>query len=100
MSNCETCKKVHNAPESVPYIVHESSMARMERQIKRLWIALLVVVVMLFASNTGWIIYESQFETFYYEQDGEGINNVNLGEQGDLNNGTEGKVQEEEESIE
>ena len=99
MSNCETCKKAQSAPESVPYIVHESSMARMERQIKRLWIALLVVVMMLFASNTGWFIYESQFETFYYEQDGEGINNVNLGEQGDLNNGTEGKVQEEEEST-
>ena len=99
MANCETCKKVQNAPENVPYIVHEASMARMERQIKRLWIALLVVVVMLFASNTGWLIYESQFETFYYEQDGGGINNVNLGEQGDLNNGAEGKVQEEEEII-
>lgn len=100
MANCETCKNVKSAPENVPYIVHESSMAGMERQIKRLWIVLLVVVVALFASNTGWLIYESQFETFYYEQDGEGINNVNLGEQGDLNNGTEGKVQEEEESIE
>ena len=100
MSNCETCKKAQSAPENVPYIVHESSMARMERQIKRLWIALLVAVVVLFASNTGWLIYESQFETFYYEQDGEGINNVNLGEQGDLNNGAEGEVQEEEESIE
>lgn len=99
MANCETCKKVKNSPENVPYIVHKSSMARMERRVKRLWIALLVVVMMLFASNTGWLIYESQFETFHYEQDGEGINNVNLGEQGDLNNGTEGEVQEEEESI-
>ena len=96
MSNCETCKKVQNAPESVPYIVHESSMARMERQIKRLWIALIVSLAMLFGSNIGWIIYESQFETFYYEQDGEGINNVNLGEQGDLNNGATSEVQEEE----
>lgn len=100
MSNCETCKKAQSAPESVPYIVHESSMARMERQIKRLWIALLVVVVMLFASNTGWLIYESQFETIAYEQDGEGINNINLGEQGDLNNGAESEVQEEEKNIE
>ena len=95
MANCETCKKVQNAPESVPYIVHESAMARMERQIKRLWIALIVAACLLFASNAGWLIYESQFETFYYEQDGEGINNVNLGEQGDLNNGAESEVQEE-----
>ena len=90
MANCETCKgKEAHAPESVPYIVHESSMARMERQIKRLWIALIVVIAMLFASNAGWLIYDSQFATISYEQDGEGINNVNIGEQGDLINGTE-----------
>ena len=90
MANCETCKgKDAHAPESVPYIVHELSMARMERQIKRLWIALIVVIAMLFASNAGWLIYESQFATISYEQDGEGINNVNIGEQGDLINGTE-----------
>ena len=98
MANCENCKgKDANAPESVPYIVHESSMARMERQIKRLWIALIVVIAMLFASNAGWLIYESQFETITYEQDGEGINNVNYGEQGDLNNGTESEDQTQEE---
>jgi hypothetical protein len=96
MANCETCKgKDAHSPESVPYIVHESSMARMERQIKRLWIALIVVIAMLFASNVGWLIYESQFETITYEQDGEGINNVNYGEQGDLNNGAESENKEE-----
>ena len=91
MANCETCKNVKSAPENVHYIVHESAMARMERQIKRLWIALLVVICMLFASNAGWLIYESQFATISYEQDGEGINNVNIGEQGDLINGAEGE---------
>ena len=95
---CETCKgKEAHTPESVPYIVHESSMARMERQIKRLWIALIVVIAMLFASNAGWLIYESQFEAITYEQDGEGINNVNYGEQGDLNNGAESEDQTQEE---
>ena len=74
MANCETCKNVKSAPENVPYIVHESSMARMERQIKRLWIALLVVIFVLFASNAGWLIYESQFEKITYQQDGEGTN--------------------------
>ena len=96
MANCESCKNVKNAPESVPYIVHESSMARMERQIKRLWIAVIIAVCLLFASNAGWMIYESQFATISYEQDGEGINNVNLGEQGDLNNGATSEVQEKE----
>ena len=96
MANCETCKKVQNSPENVPYIVHESSMARMERHIKRLWIAVIIAVCLLFASNAGWMIYESQFVTISYEQDGEGINNANLGEQGDLNNGATSEVQEEE----
>ena len=87
MANCESCKNVKSSPENVPYIVHEASMARMERQIKRLWIALIVAVCLLFASNAVWIIYESQFATISYEQDGEGINNVNVGEQGDLISG-------------
>ena len=97
MANCETCKKVQNAPESVPYIVHESSMARMERQIKRLWIALIVCITLIFASNAGWLIYESQYETleysYDYQQDGEGTNIIGNGN--DVNNGaeTEGESQ-------
>ena len=92
MENCESCKNVKIDPENVPYIVHESSMARMERHIRRLWIAVIVAVCLLFASNAGWLIYESQFATISYEQDGEGINNVNIGEQGDLINGAEGEI--------
>lgn len=88
--NCTTCKET-KTPESVPYIVHESSMARMERQIKRLWIVLLVVVTMLFASNVGWLIYESQFDTFEYsydyQQDGQGTNIIGNGN--DVTNGAE-----------
>lgn len=68
MANCESCKgKDSHAPESVPYIVHESSMARMERQIKRLWITVLVLIVMLVSTNGAWILYESQMETIYQE---------------------------------
>ena len=67
MANCESCKKVQNAPESVPYIVHEASIARMERQIKRLWITVLALIVILVATNGAWIWYESQMETIYQE---------------------------------
>ena len=63
MADCETCKKVQNAPESVPYIVHESSMARMERQIKRIWITVLVLIAMLVGTNSAWLWYNSQFDT-------------------------------------
>ena len=57
MANCETCKNAKSAPENVPYFVHEASMARMERQIKRLWITVLVLIVMLVATNGAWIWY-------------------------------------------
>ena len=63
MANCETCKNAKSAPENVPYIVHESSMARMERQIKRIWITVLVLIVMLVGTNGAWLLYNSQFET-------------------------------------
>ena len=48
---------------SVPYIVHEGDMARLERTNKRLWILSILLVVLLVGSNAGWIWYESQFET-------------------------------------
>ena len=47
MTDCETCKNVKSDPENVPYIVHEASMARMERQIKRLWITVLFLIPVL-----------------------------------------------------
>ena len=79
MANCENCKgKDAHAPGSVPYIVHESSMARMERQIKRLWIALIVCIALIFASNAAWLYawmqYDYSSEEIVYQQDGEGTN--------------------------
>ena len=90
MANCENCKKVQNAPESVPYIVHESSMARMERQIKRLWITVLVLIVMLVATNGAWIWYCNQWETvesWKITQKNDGGYNNYIGNDGDIVNG-------------
>ena len=81
MENCENCKaKSCKEPESVPYIAHEAAMARMERQAKRLWIAVLLLIVLLVGSNAAWLYYENSFEdvvtttTIESEQDGEGVN--------------------------
>ena len=46
----------------VPYIVHESAMSRLDRTIKRLWITILVLIVLLVGSNACWLYYESQYE--------------------------------------
>jgi hypothetical protein len=88
---CETCKNKTTAPENVPYIVHESAMARTERTAKRLWITILTLIFLLVGSNCVWIWYESQFEvaettTIDAEQDGSGVNIVSGG---DLDYGAE-----------
>lgn len=48
----------------IPYIVFEADMARFERIIKRLWITVILLIVLLVGSNIAWLIYESQFEDF------------------------------------
>lgn len=58
---CNGCGE-HNKVADIPYIVHESSMVRMERQFKRLWITILVLIVLLVGTNAAWSYFESQFE--------------------------------------
>lgn len=86
MANCKECKEKRTAaivPESVPYIVHETAMARNERTVKRLVVALIIAIVLAFATNVGWLIYENQYETidyaYDYSQDGEGTNIIGNG---------------------
>jgi uncharacterized protein YpmB len=69
----------NNTP--VPYIAYESTMARMERANKRSFIIIIILIIALIATNAGWVIYESQFETvettnIEAEQDGAGVNIV------------------------
>ena len=47
--------------EKIPYIVHESEVARLERVIKRLWILCIIIFLCLIGTNVGWLYYESQF---------------------------------------
>lgn len=51
----------NHTPDSVPYIVYESSSARQERTIKRLWILCIILFLAFVASNSAWIWYESQW---------------------------------------
>ena len=80
--NCSECKL--NRENSVPYIVHESAMARAERTQKRLWITILILIVFLVGSNIAWGYYESSFEdvstTIEADQDGSGTNIVSGGD--------------------
>ena len=54
---CDSCNSSAKTPASVTYAAFESSMTRAERIIKRLVIALIVIIALTFASNIGWLIY-------------------------------------------
>ena len=62
MADCGNCKVKSAQAADVPYIVHEAELARAERSFKRLWAAIILLIVLLFGSNAGWLYYESQFE--------------------------------------
>lgn len=57
--------------QSVPYLVHEGSMVRMERTNRRQWILIILLIVALIATNSAWIYYESQMEAVTVEQEAE-----------------------------
>lgn len=72
---------------NVPYIVFESSQARMERTNRRLWILTIILMALLFLTNGAWIYYESQFEdTVITQENADGVNNY-VGNDGDIFNG-------------
>lgn len=115
--DCNTCKE--NRVEPVPYIAHESAMARQERTIKRLWIVLIVCSFLLAACagvcyvlhkncvdkiekiNKEWIDYISQydFEDYAVDVSTDGGGNANyIGENGDIYNGTSDSTQADSET--
>ena len=47
---------------TIPYIVHEGTMVRMERQIKRITVALIVTVILMFVSNALWLYAWTQYD--------------------------------------
>lgn len=57
--------------EQIPYIAHEADMTRMERTNRRLWILNIILILILLATNAGWLIYENSFEDVYTSVDQE-----------------------------
>lgn len=82
---------------SIPYYLHEGEMTRLERLNKKWFIAFLVVLVMLFVTNGAWVVYEMQYETYYYSQEARSDNAtatalLNTGEGDVTYYGNEGKT--------
>ena len=59
-------------------------MARMERQIKRLWITILTLIFLLVGSNCVWILHENQFEDIEIAQENADGYNSFIGNDGDI----------------
>lgn len=80
----------------IPYFAHEGMLARMERQLKRLFITVIVLIAALIITNGAWLYswmqydYDSQIITA--DQDGRGINIIGGG---DIQYGPESDNQKE-----
>ena len=86
---------------NVPYIVYEGTIARFERTIKRLIIAITAIVMMLFISNVAWLYVWNQYDFSTEEitidtQDEGNTAYMGAGASGVINNGIEGNGQEED----
>ena len=76
--------------KDIPYIVHEGISARYERNTRRLTVALIIAIALIFASNAiwlrAWTRYDYSGETVTVDsQDGGNANYI--GNDGDITNG-------------
>lgn len=76
----------------VPYAAYEGLQVRHERTVKRLIIAIIIIAIMMFASNMAWLYawqsydYESE-ETAVIVDSKDGGNANYIGNDGDITNG-------------
>ena len=83
MSDKET-----NQNTQVPFLVYDSTVARFERTIEKLWILCIIVIVLLIGTNAFWIYYENQFEDITVTQEVDNDEgNTNVSGIGGISNG-------------
>lgn len=91
-------KAIETPKSAVPYIVHEGILVRMERQIKRLWVALIVAIIALVACNLAYLWYLNQYDFVSYEISSADGGNANyIGQDGDIYNGESGSKEKNQE---
>lgn len=96
---CNNCNTAESKNVNVPYVVHEATVARQERHIKRMWIALIVAVALVFVSNAVWLYAWMQYDySGTYEEiivDAEDDGNANyIGQDGNIYNGENNSPQD------
>ena len=85
MANCKNCKDNEQIPQ---HSKEELAFAFSERMVKRLWIALIICIALIFASNACWLYawmqYDYSSEETIYQQDGE-VTNI-IGDSNEVDN--------------
>lgn len=78
------CNDIENSVSLATELLRE-----LKRQSKRWFISFIICLILLFASNMAWLYVWNQYdyESYSYEQDGDGVNNINSSIGGDVNNG-------------
>lgn len=86
--NCQDCNKNR--------MMGETALAMAERTIRRLWITILVLIVLMAGMAIGFFVYEAQFEEYSdsVEIDAEQDGDYNFVSGGDLNYATTGESSE------
>ena len=77
----------NNEVKSVPLIIYESEMKHKTNIIKWLFSIIISLIIVLFISIYLFLSFINSYDFVGYEQDGDGINNINTGQQGDVING-------------
>lgn len=87
---CNNCGEI-KTPATVPYQVLKDFKDTSTATIKRLWILLIILVLMLVGTNIAWLCawnsYDYVSEEYVYTQDGQGTNII--GNENEVNNGAE-----------
>jgi hypothetical protein len=73
--------------EQIPYVAFESAQIRLERTNRRLFILCIILILLLLATNMGWLYYENSFEDVVVTQDNANGYNSYIGNDGDINYG-------------
>lgn len=72
--------------KDISYVAFEGVCARFERTIKRLWILVIILTLLLVGTNCAWLWYTSQFDDVIITQENEDGYNNYIGEDGYITN--------------
>ena len=100
-NNCSSAKEMMEMRDMppIPFAAHEAALARQERKIKRMWIALIVAIALVFASNAIWLYAWMQYDYSSEEiiVDAEDNGNANyIGQDGNVYNGEDNSAETQE----